>query len=59
MLLVRPDGWWFSGRAEDVRHEPAADATGLFLRALTKDDVPLGAAVRWGAEVVALQADVA
>ena len=55
VLLVRDDGWIFAGKAEDVRCEPDAKASGLFLRGLTKDQVPVGSTIRWGAEVRALQ----
>ena len=32
VLLVRGDGWSYAGKAEDVRDEPSAMASGLFLR---------------------------
>jgi hypothetical protein len=59
VLLVRPDGWLYAGKAEDVRFEPSAAASGLFLRGLTKEDVPLGAEVRWGQEIAPLRGAVA
>jgi len=59
VLLVRPDGWLYAGKAEDVRFEPSATASGLFLRGLRKDDVPLGSEVRWGEEIAPLRGTVA
>ncbi|HEV2296418.1 MAG TPA: hypothetical protein VGR35_21420 [Tepidisphaeraceae bacterium] len=55
VLLIRQDGWLYAGKAEDVRFEPSAKSSGLFLRGLHADDVPLGSLIRWGSEVRALQ----
>jgi hypothetical protein len=55
VLLVRQDGWLYAGRAEDVRHEPAAETSGLFLRGLHNDDVPIGSTLRWGNEIRILE----
>jgi hypothetical protein len=59
VLLVRADGWLYSGKAEDVRPEPAAGSCGLFLRGLHAGDVPVGSTIRWGAEINAVQSAVA
>ncbi|HMO26609.1 MAG TPA: hypothetical protein PKB10_10095 [Tepidisphaeraceae bacterium] len=59
VLLVRADGWFYRGRAEDVRVEPSARATGLFLRDLHADDVPIGSKLTWGAEVRVVENAVA
>ena len=59
VLLVRSDGWLYHGKAEDVRNESAANSTGLFLRGLHLDDVPVGSLIRWGQDVRALQSAVA
>lgn len=59
VLIVRSDGWLYRGKAEDVRHEPLGKASGLFLRDLTREDVPLGSSIRWGAEIQTLQSAVA
>jgi len=59
VLLVRSDGWLYSGKAEDVRIETATSASGLFLRNLTMEDVPIGSIVRWGDELRLFQSAVA
>jgi hypothetical protein len=59
VLLVRDDGWMYSGKAEDVRVEPSAKASGLFLRGLHVNDVPLGSVIRWGSEIQIVQNAVA
>jgi hypothetical protein len=59
ILLVRPDGWMFQSRAEDVRHESTQNATGFFVRGLKLTDVPAGTTVRWGQAVTEIQAKVA
>jgi hypothetical protein len=59
VLLVRQDGWLYTGKAEDVRFEPSTASCGVFLRGLHGDDVPLGSLIRWGSEVHALQTAVA
>jgi len=59
VLLVRNDGWLYSGKAEDIRDEPTASASGLFLRNLTREDVPVGSVVRWGEALRVLQSAVA
>jgi hypothetical protein len=59
VLLVRGDGWSYAGKAEDVRDEPAATASGMFLRGLTADEVPVGSLIRWGEEIIALKTAVA
>jgi hypothetical protein len=57
--LIRGDGWSYTGCAEDVRFEPSATASGMFLRELVRDDVPIGSTIQWGAEVTTPQAAVA
>jgi hypothetical protein len=59
VLLVEQDGWSYFGRAEDVRDEPAAGASGLFLRDLCLSDVPIGTQLRWGNELRIPQSAVA
>ncbi len=48
VLLVRPDGWLYAGKAEDVRFMPSSSSSVFFLRGLNIGDVPVGAGVRWG-----------
>lgn len=50
VVLVRGDGWLYRGVAEDVRASGDVPC-GLFLRGLTKSDVPIGSQVRWGDEL--------
>ncbi len=59
VLLVRSDGWIYSGKAEDVRFEPSAKASGFFLRGLHLDEVPLGSVIRWGVDIQGVQNAVA
>lgn len=59
ILLIRKDGWIYSARAEDVRHEPSGSSSGLFLRNLTSADVPLDSLIRWGDEIAQFHSAVA
>ncbi len=48
IMIIRSDGWWYAGIAEDVRPGHNKASGGFFLRGLTKEDVPLDSDVRWG-----------
>lgn len=47
LLVVRPDGWMTRVRAGEVKPQDA-NGFGVFMHALTKQDVPVGSQVRWG-----------
>jgi len=51
VLLLRDDGWLYTAKAEDVRFEASIRVSGLFLRGLHAEDVPIGSLIRWGNEV--------
>lgn len=59
VLLAREDGWLYRGRAEDVRVESTTHITGLFLRGLHSEQVPIGSTLSWGSEIKILEAAVA
>jgi hypothetical protein len=59
VLVVRSDGWFYRGKAEDVRDARPKGEVGLFLRGLSRDDVPVGAEIKWGSEIAPIQTAVA
>jgi hypothetical protein len=49
LLIVRPDGWMVRARMGEVKRH-GLHGYGIFIQNLTKQDVPIGARLRWGTD---------
>jgi hypothetical protein len=47
IMIVRPDGWMFRSVIREAK-EHGPDGRSVFMRGLTKSDVPIGAHLYWG-----------
>ncbi len=47
ILIVRPDGWMMRARMGEVKKH-GDHGYGIFISNLTRQDVPIGASIRWG-----------